>query len=71
MTFYPYADRYDVIRGLPSEGRPRQAILDELREMADARGRQVGERKGSPARSTAATTTTTSSWARRTRCTAT
>jgi sphinganine-1-phosphate aldolase len=34
MTFYPYAERYDVIRGLPSEGRPRQAILAELREMA-------------------------------------
>ena len=34
MTLYPYAERYDVIRGLPSEGRPRQAILDELREMA-------------------------------------
>jgi sphinganine-1-phosphate aldolase len=34
MTFFPYAERYDVIRGLPSEGRPRQAILDELREMA-------------------------------------
>ncbi len=34
MTFFPYADRYDVLRGLPSEGRPRQAILDELREMA-------------------------------------
>jgi sphinganine-1-phosphate aldolase len=34
MTFYPYAERYDVIRGLPSEGRPRQSILDELREMA-------------------------------------
>jgi sphinganine-1-phosphate aldolase len=35
MTFYPYADRYEVVRGLPSEGRPRQAILAELREMAE------------------------------------
>ena len=35
MTFYPYAERYDVIRGLPSEGRPREAILAELREMAE------------------------------------
>ena len=34
MTFYPYAERYDVVRGLPSEGRPRDAILAELREMA-------------------------------------
>jgi sphinganine-1-phosphate aldolase len=35
MTFFPYADRYDVVRGLPSEGRPRDAILKELREMAE------------------------------------
>ena len=35
MTFYPYADRYDVVRGLPSEGRPRDAILKELREMSE------------------------------------
>jgi sphinganine-1-phosphate aldolase len=35
MTFYPYADRYPVMRGLPSEGRDRSVILGELREMAD------------------------------------
>ncbi len=35
MSFYPYADRYPVMRGLPSEGRDRKAILNELREMAD------------------------------------
>jgi len=35
MTFYPYAERYDVVRGLPSEGRSRDAILKELREMAE------------------------------------
>ena len=34
MTMYPYADRYPVMRGLPSEGRDREAILRELREMA-------------------------------------
>jgi sphinganine-1-phosphate aldolase len=34
MTFYPYADKYPVLRGLPSEGRDRGAILQELREMA-------------------------------------
>jgi glutamate/tyrosine decarboxylase-like PLP-dependent enzyme len=34
MTMYPYADRYPVMRGLPSEGRDRRAILRELREMA-------------------------------------
>jgi sphinganine-1-phosphate aldolase len=32
---YPYADRYPVLRGLPSEGRDRQAILRELAEMAE------------------------------------
>jgi glutamate/tyrosine decarboxylase-like PLP-dependent enzyme len=36
MTFYPYAEQYGVIRGLPSEGRDRAAILAELREMASA-----------------------------------
>ena len=33
---YPYADRYTVLRGLPSEGRDHEAILAELREMAEA-----------------------------------
>ncbi len=36
MSFYPYADRYPVVRGLPSEGRDRAAILQELREIATA-----------------------------------
>ncbi len=31
---FPYADRYTVVRGLPSEGRDHEAILHELREMA-------------------------------------
>ena len=35
MSIYPYADKYPVMRGLPSEGRDRQAILNELREMAE------------------------------------
>src|SRR3954470_19473800 len=34
MTFYPYAEKYPVLRGLPSEGRDRGVILKELREMA-------------------------------------
>src|SRR3954451_12054999 len=34
MTFYPYAEKYPVLRGLPSEGRDRGVILQELREMA-------------------------------------
>ena len=34
MSDYPYAERFTVIRGLPSEGRDRGAILGELREMA-------------------------------------
>ena len=33
---YPYADRFTVLRGLPSEGRDHEAILRELREMATA-----------------------------------
>jgi glutamate/tyrosine decarboxylase-like PLP-dependent enzyme len=35
MTFYPYADKYPVMRGLPSEGRDRDVILKELHEMAE------------------------------------
>lgn len=36
MTDYPYADRYTVVRGMPSEGRNHDAILTELRDMASA-----------------------------------
>ncbi len=36
MPQYPYADRYTVLRGLPSEGRDHDAILGELHEMADS-----------------------------------
>jgi glutamate/tyrosine decarboxylase-like PLP-dependent enzyme len=49
MSTYPYADRYPVLRGLPSEGRDRSAILAELREMAtleDARW-ESGKASGS------------------------
>ena len=31
---YPYAERYGVNRSLPEQGRPREQILEELREMA-------------------------------------
>jgi glutamate/tyrosine decarboxylase-like PLP-dependent enzyme len=34
MSEYPYADRFEVLRGLPSEGRADDAILEELRTMA-------------------------------------
>jgi glutamate/tyrosine decarboxylase-like PLP-dependent enzyme len=34
MGAYPYADRFPVLRGLPSEGRDRNAIVAELREIA-------------------------------------
>ena len=34
MSTYPYADKYPVLRGLPNEGRDRDSILTELREMA-------------------------------------
>ena len=34
MSDYPYSERYPVLRGMPSEGRDRSAILADLREMA-------------------------------------
>ena len=34
MSDYPYSERYPVLRGMPSEGRDRAAILADLREMA-------------------------------------
>ena len=33
-NYHPYAERFDVVRGLPSEGRSDESILAELREMA-------------------------------------
>jgi len=49
MSQYPYADRYPVLRGLPSEGRDRTAILAELREMATREDAfwQTGKASGS------------------------
>ena len=46
---YPYADRYTVLRGLPSEGRDHDAILSELREMATEEDRawEPGKASGS------------------------
>jgi glutamate/tyrosine decarboxylase-like PLP-dependent enzyme len=35
MTFYPYAEEYGVLRGLPEHGRPKDEILAELRSMAE------------------------------------
>ncbi len=35
-SHYPYAGKYTVVRGLPSEGRDHNAILAELREMSVA-----------------------------------
>ncbi len=35
MSFYPYADEYPVVRGLPETGRPREEILAELHSMAE------------------------------------
>ncbi|MDZ7674743.1 MAG: pyridoxal-dependent decarboxylase [Acidimicrobiales bacterium] len=37
-SLYPYADRFPVNRGLPSEGRSRDAIVDELRQLAREEG---------------------------------
>jgi len=36
MSAYPYADRFPVLRGMPSEGRDRNAIVAELRDLATA-----------------------------------
>jgi glutamate/tyrosine decarboxylase-like PLP-dependent enzyme len=49
MSSYPYADRYPVLRGLPSEGRDRGAIIAELREMATQEDSfwQTGKASGS------------------------
>ncbi|WP_436794101.1 pyridoxal phosphate-dependent decarboxylase family protein [Actinospongicola halichondriae] len=35
-SLYPYADRLPVNRGLPQQGRSREAILEELRGLASA-----------------------------------
>jgi len=34
VSEYPYANRYEVLRGLPSEGRPADKIVAELTEIA-------------------------------------
>ena len=34
MTAYPYVDRFTVNRNLPEQGRPREEVLAELRQMA-------------------------------------
>jgi sphinganine-1-phosphate aldolase len=49
MSSYPYADRFPVLRELPSEGRDRAAILAELREMATEEDSfwQTGKASGS------------------------
>ena len=49
MTSHPYAERYPVLRGMPSEGRSRDDILGELRDMATAEDSfwQTGKASGS------------------------
>jgi glutamate/tyrosine decarboxylase-like PLP-dependent enzyme len=46
---FPYADRYTVLRGLPSEGRDHATVLAELREMATEEDRawEHGKASGS------------------------
>jgi sphinganine-1-phosphate aldolase len=34
MSSYPYAQKYSVVRGMPAEGRGRDELLAELKEMA-------------------------------------
>ena len=41
MSAYPYADRFPVLRGMPSEGRDRNSIVNELRELATAQAAQM------------------------------
>lgn len=36
MSYYPYTDRFPVLRGMPDRGRDHDAILADLREMATA-----------------------------------
>ena len=35
-NYHPYAEKYPVNRGMPAKGRPREEVLAELREMAEA-----------------------------------
>lgn len=46
---HPYAERYTVLRGMPSEGRSHEAVLAELREMATEEDRswEQGRASGS------------------------
>ena len=60
MSDYPYADRFPVLRGMPSEGRDRKAIIAELREIATEEDK-TGRPASAPAPCTAATTSTTTS----------
>ncbi|HEX5822509.1 MAG TPA: hypothetical protein VFY30_12155, partial [Solirubrobacterales bacterium] len=39
FDFYPYAERYGVNRELPDDGRSREEILTEMREMASEEDR--------------------------------
>ena len=47
MSAHPYADRYEVLRGLPSEGRSPDGILGELQEMAALEDRSWEDGKAS------------------------
>lgn len=38
-SLYPYAERYGVLRGLPEDGRSREAILAEVAEMSQEENR--------------------------------
>lgn len=35
MGLYPYADKYQVVRRFPEQGRPREEILAEIQQMAE------------------------------------
>src|SRR3954468_16013706 len=45
FDFYPYAERYGVSREIPDDGRSREEILTEMREMATEEDRAWEEGK--------------------------
>jgi sphinganine-1-phosphate aldolase len=49
MAVHPYADRFDVLRGMPSEPRAHEAVLGELSAMASEEDRawEAGKISGS------------------------
>ena len=64
MSSHPYQARYEVHRFLPEKGRPQAEVIDELRTIAREED-TFGRPESAPARCIAATTSTMSSYTRR------